>query len=107
MSSVSGSSSVGEGEAGAGAQAALPPRARRAKQQKIKTVPLMVHLLDGNSEYVRTHEGALKHIGEKNATCDCSRSNQMPLKDQITKVPPYQILSYHLIYVSWSQLVEA
>ena len=35
----------------------------------------------------------------KNPICDCSRTNQMPYTNQITKMAPYMCTDYHLITV--------
>ena len=49
---------------------------------------------------LRTHEGTLKHFGEKNATCDCYRSNQMPSTDQIIHIAPYMRTSFIVTNIS-------
>ena len=41
-------------------------------------VPIVVLLLDGNSEYVAYARRKLGFNGEKNPICECSRPKQMP-----------------------------
>ena len=48
----------------------------------------MVHILDGNSEYV-AHAKENKSFGEKSLICDCSRSNQMTETNQMIEIAPY------------------
>ena len=49
----------------------------------------MVPLSYGNSEHV-AHAWRIKCLfGENNPICDCSRSDQMTLKDQITEFASY------------------
>ena len=55
----------------------------------------------GNSKHVALAWKKIGLFGEKNPICDCSLSNQMPLKDRITDIVPYLrtlFMSYHLLY---------
>ena len=52
--------------------------------RKYVLVLSMVLILDGNREHVAHASRKICHIGEKNPTYDCSRSNQMPYTDQMT-----------------------
>ena len=50
----------------------------------------MILILNGNSEHVaHTCRENRSLQREKKAICDCSRSKQMPITDQITETAPY------------------
>ena len=50
----------------------------------------IVLILDGNSdEHVAHVCRKIGLFGEKNRICSCSRSNQMPQKNQITEIAPH------------------